>query len=587
LLSQLLAGLAHAHAAGVVHRDLKPENLLLTRAGVLKIADFGIARTTDGGKLTRTGSFVGTMGYMSPEQAKGLKVDHRSDLFAAGVVLYELLTGSNPFHSDSPAASLTKILSHEAPPLFQAKPTTAPELEAVLDRLLAFEPSARYASAQEGVDALEAIVGERRRSMPTLVADCLRDPAQMKQQLDAQAASALVAEARTLVDGGAAEKNRAALKLHFALELDPGTQDAKTLLDWLGSKSRLNFGPSANPKVAELEAQLIEQPLLTSAMAQAAQLYRLEGNLLKASIWLRRYLRVKPNDLYAANQLFQLTGDRVQPSTTAELMAGIKTGGFKAAGAPASVVMRPPTHAEPVPLTVQLPEIEAASPLAALAKKAAIAVALIALVFFGFRSLSRKITAWSNGVDDTAQALRKGMDGTGPPGNAAKPPDFERQANALFDSAVAQEQKGDAAAALALFSRFAADFPNRPQVREAAFHKAKLLLKLGRSSEARTAFDAYLQTYPGSPDAAEALLRRAQAAAANLADVEALADLDAFVARHPSSVLVLEALVSRGELRVRRRDYPGAQADFREVLSRAAPADPLYQRAESGLKTTL
>lgn len=590
LLAQLLSGLSHAHAAGIVHRDLKPENLLMTSGGILKVADFGIARTADNNKLTRTGMLVGTAGYMSPEQAQGLKVDSRSDLFASGIILYEMMTGRNPFHAENVATSINRILAHQAQPIFEAMPTVPPELEAVLDRLWAPDPGDRFASAAEALAALIPFIAERRRTQPTLVAECLKHPEELKQVLAVETAAALVAQAQPLLNGGSLELNRAAIKLHLALKIDETNDDARRLLAELSTRTSIRFGPSQNPKIPELESVLAGQPGNISVLSQLAQLYKMEGNILTASVYLRRYLRLKPGDAYTANQLFQLTGERhpagahKPPSATAELMAGIKTGGFKSVrpGAPQQLTS---IDAAPVDSGVRLDLAEVENPLKGQLIKLGSVAALVLLAVLGFRAVSRTIDGWTAETDAKSQTLRANIpSGTPPPELAAAPPtrNFDREAAGLFDAAAAADRKGDPSA-LALYEKFATEFPRREQARVAKFRRAKLLLDQRRNTEAATAFDDFLTAFPGSPDAAEALLRRGEAWSFNLVDAKAGADFDAFISQHPSSVLITEAFVLRAELRARAGDRKGAQADFEQVLSRHAPSDPVYQRATQGL----
>src|SRR5688572_3679595 len=113
VIVQVLAGLAHAHQQGIVHRDIKPANVFINHDGTVKIMDFGVARLTSG-SMTGTGNIVGTADYMSPEQVKGARVDGRSDLFSVGCMLYELVTGRRPFHSENLMAIFYKI-THEEP----------------------------------------------------------------------------------------------------------------------------------------------------------------------------------------------------------------------------------------------------------------------------------------------------------------------------------------------------------------------------------------------------------------------------------------------------------------------------------------
>jgi len=154
LLAQAALALDHAHANQVVHRDVKPGNIMIEPSGHVKVMDFGIAKSEAGTNLTSTGSIMGTPNYMSPEQAQGLKVDGRSDLFSLGCVLYECLTGSKPFQGESITAILLKILREE-PPLVDFAGTGLPRgIDAVLRRTMAKDPAARYASGAELVDAL-------------------------------------------------------------------------------------------------------------------------------------------------------------------------------------------------------------------------------------------------------------------------------------------------------------------------------------------------------------------------------------------------------------------------------------------------
>ena len=153
-MHQVLGGLAYAHGKDVVHRDIKPSNLLVTRDGLVKITDFGIARI--GPKTTtQTGLLVGTPQYMAPEQYMGGLVDHRCDLHAAGAVLYELLTGTPPFTGTS--AEVMYKICNEVPKLLSAVDSSIPKaLDAIVAKALEKIPANRYASAQEFQQALRS-----------------------------------------------------------------------------------------------------------------------------------------------------------------------------------------------------------------------------------------------------------------------------------------------------------------------------------------------------------------------------------------------------------------------------------------------
>jgi serine/threonine-protein kinase len=131
-----------------VHRDIKPGNLMILNDGNVKIVDFGIARMGDA-SLTRTGQVVGTITYMSPEQINAQVVDGRTDIFSCGVMLYELLTGSNPFDGKDTASTLLKIIHEPPPPLKNFLTVYPPELEEALHRALAKDREERYATAED------------------------------------------------------------------------------------------------------------------------------------------------------------------------------------------------------------------------------------------------------------------------------------------------------------------------------------------------------------------------------------------------------------------------------------------------------
>jgi serine/threonine protein kinase len=154
LAIEILKALRYAHKRGIVHRDIKPQNVLLDEEGGLKVADFGIARA-GASEMTETGAIVGTVQYISPEQAQGQPVSPRSDLYSVGVVLYELLTGRVPFDGEAPVSVALKQVSEPPVPPSQLRPGIPPALEHVVLRALEKDPARRYASADEFIAALE------------------------------------------------------------------------------------------------------------------------------------------------------------------------------------------------------------------------------------------------------------------------------------------------------------------------------------------------------------------------------------------------------------------------------------------------
>ncbi len=146
ILRQVCAALEGAHAEGVVHRDLKPQNIMIESGGRVVVMDFGLARSLEGSGLTQVGAVMGTPAYMSPEQAKGLPVDERSDIFALGIIGYEMLSGDLPFKADSALASLLLRTQSPAPPLTQFDPTIPQALSDMVQKTLATNVEDRYAS---------------------------------------------------------------------------------------------------------------------------------------------------------------------------------------------------------------------------------------------------------------------------------------------------------------------------------------------------------------------------------------------------------------------------------------------------------
>src|SRR4030095_3966309 len=159
ILIQVAGALAAAHEAGIIHRDIKPENIMLRKDGLVKVVDFGIAKLTEQAMrphgasfarvTTQPGMLMGTVSYMSPEQARGLDVDERSDLFSLGVVMYELLTGRAPFEGETTGDVVVALLAGEPRPLTRYVAKLPEALQEIIDRALAKTVERRYQTARE------------------------------------------------------------------------------------------------------------------------------------------------------------------------------------------------------------------------------------------------------------------------------------------------------------------------------------------------------------------------------------------------------------------------------------------------------
>ncbi|HTW70551.1 MAG TPA: serine/threonine-protein kinase [Acetobacteraceae bacterium] len=196
VMLQVLEALDSAHRIGVVHRDVKPANILLMAGNRVKITDFGIARF-DTSDLTQQGAMVGTPSYMSPEQCMGDPVDVRSDLFSAGAVLFEMLTGARPFRGRTSTEITYRLMHEEAPDLAVAVPGVSPGVATVVRRALAKRPADRFASAAEMAEALRAPPRQSAPAQPPPGPDAtvvMRTAAHGVSPLDAQQAEKALAE---------------------------------------------------------------------------------------------------------------------------------------------------------------------------------------------------------------------------------------------------------------------------------------------------------------------------------------------------------------------------------------------------------
>ena len=234
IMSQVASGLGHAHACGIVHRDVKPANIMLLPDGNIKIMDFGIALVSQDtqNRLTPRGAVIGTFRYMAPEQFRGPQQDARGDIFAYGLVFYELLTGIHPFHAREPAAVMFNILNLEPVPIRDILPDCPDALDAVITRLLQKDPEFRYQTLED------------------LLFDC--EP--LLHELKHERARDLFKEAQTARESGRLETAQALLRQ--VVELDPSYSGARELREHLQAELRR---ATVRPRIEALSAEAREQ----------------------------------------------------------------------------------------------------------------------------------------------------------------------------------------------------------------------------------------------------------------------------------------------------------------------------------------
>ena len=209
----IVRGIAAAHERGIIHRDLKPENIFITKDGVVKILDFGLAKmpglnapvaTADAGETriadSAAGMVMGTVGYMSPEQVRAQPLDHRTDIFSFGAVLYEMLTGQRPFRGDSHVETMNAILKEDPPEFAEINPNLPGSLDRIVRRCLEKQPGDRFHSAHDLAISLEALSGTSNSSTAVRAAATIAPP-RKKIPLAAVAAAVLAVGAAAFVAG--------------------------------------------------------------------------------------------------------------------------------------------------------------------------------------------------------------------------------------------------------------------------------------------------------------------------------------------------------------------------------------------------
>lgn len=328
LTGQWLQALQAAHELGILHRDIKPANAMVTSTGQLKLVDFGIAKTRDDATVTETGFLVGTPAYMSPEQAVGREIDARTDLYAVGVSLYEMLLGANPYANDAPSQALLRIASSPLPSVFEQDATVPGAVEAALEHLTERHVEDRVASAAEALADLRPYIDYVELVHPQLLAQFVRDPTGVTAMLRQEQAILEAARAERLLAGGDTNLPAAGLALYRACLLDKAPAIVDRYTD-VCRRGGLNFGASA-PEITEALVAYNAQPQQPGPVKRVADLYRARGDIHRFVVFIRRYLRLRPTDSHAIRQLEACVAgvEAAEPLRTREILAGVRTGGW-------------------------------------------------------------------------------------------------------------------------------------------------------------------------------------------------------------------------------------------------------------------
>jgi serine/threonine-protein kinase len=289
---QVCRALDYAHRHGVVHRDIKPGNVVVTTEGVIKVVDFGIAHLVDASK-TQTGMVIGTFAYMSPQQLQGERADERFDIWAAGVMFYELLAYDRPFRGETQAALITSILTKEPQPLPEVVPDCPAEVDDLIRKMLRKPPSERFQTFEELLVQLEPLW---RRMAQETVAN-------------------LVADSRHLFDSRDYQKARELLR--SALQIDSQAIHAKTLLDRVNAEiKRTQLLPQLKERVVKAQ-NLLQTGQLREAKIEAEAALQLDSTFQPA-----RDLLVKLEQAYKrqeqVQQMLNLSNQRLAEGALTE-----------------------------------------------------------------------------------------------------------------------------------------------------------------------------------------------------------------------------------------------------------------------------
>jgi DNA-binding response OmpR family regulator len=313
-LEDALNGIHFAHRRGVLHRDLKPANLMFSNDGVLKVADFGFAKSTIDPNQSTPGLRIGTPAYFSPEQSKGDPVGPRSDLFALGTLGHVMLTGKNPYQRPSVVDTAFAVARANAPPPSSETITANLLLSEIVMKLGARSLEDRFMSGALALADLAPLAVGIRRRYPRLPEQFMRNPVKMRRQLLEDESRLELKHARVILRRrDRAALMRGALALYRATKLDENNAEARSELQAIAQDQGLIFDDGDDRERALVE-RLQQDPSASTVLEELFTRARDQGRLWSYVRYLRRFVALVPNDARAARFLEEIDeGNRLAP----------------------------------------------------------------------------------------------------------------------------------------------------------------------------------------------------------------------------------------------------------------------------------
>ncbi len=316
IANEILRGLSYSHKMGVIHRDVKPSNIMISNEGEIKLTDFGILKAENLTVLTQTGHLVGTPSYMSPEQVILGNIDARSDLFALGVILYEMLAGEHPYEESTIASTMMKIVQKSPKSLLDIDWTIPLELCELVNKMLTKEVSNRYQSADEAIADLENICKEYKSTLfgkQTFIR-FLKDPQQVQDEINTTFSRIHNQRGDEIYNKNRNCIGEALWHYHLAVSLDPNNKDAHRKIQRFSAIKNYRIYDEKTPSIEDLEKEVAQDPYNFSLLLRLAKLHVLNNNFIGAVLAFRRLISLRPNDTYINNQLYQLLGKESNPA---------------------------------------------------------------------------------------------------------------------------------------------------------------------------------------------------------------------------------------------------------------------------------